>query len=98
MNYEIGMSKLLIKNYINSEIKYFAYPNGMHGRRERDCVKEHGYKAAFGTDPEYIKNGESIDIFNIPRFEISDNVSLKENICRLTGVWYSFNINKRDNA
>jgi hypothetical protein len=40
----------------------------------------------------------NINIYNIPRFEISDDVSLNENICRLTGVWYSLNLSKRDNA
>jgi peptidoglycan/xylan/chitin deacetylase (PgdA/CDA1 family) len=98
MSYEIGESKFIIESNIKNEIKYFAYPNGKHRKREIQCVEYYGYKAAFGTDPEYIKNGKLINKFNIPRFEISDNVSFLENICRLTGVWYSLKINKRDNA
>jgi peptidoglycan/xylan/chitin deacetylase (PgdA/CDA1 family) len=98
MNYEIGKSKLLIECNLNSEIKYFAYPNGIHRNREMNSVKYSGYRAAFGTDPEYIKKGDSKNLFNIPRFEISDSASFLENICRLTGVWYSLNINKKDNA
>jgi peptidoglycan/xylan/chitin deacetylase (PgdA/CDA1 family) len=96
--FEIGMSKIIIEKNINNRIKYFAYPNGRHNKREMDTAKINEYEAAFGTDPEYIMVNKSINLYNIPRFEISDNVSLMENICRLTGVWYYLNISKRDNA
>ena len=98
LEFEIGESKAILEELIKNKVKYFAYPNGKHRKREMDCVKKNGYEAAFGTDPDFIMMNKSIDLFNIPRFEISDNVSLKENICRLTGVWYSLNLSKQDNA
>jgi peptidoglycan/xylan/chitin deacetylase (PgdA/CDA1 family) len=98
MKFEIGESKKRLEKLLNNTIKYFAYPNGIHSERETDCVKSNGYEAGFGTDPDYIMKDSNINIYNIPRFEISDDVSLNENICRLTGVWYSLNLSKRDNA
>ena len=98
LQFEIGYSKKMLEKIIDKTIKYFAYPNGRHSKREIDCVEKNGYKAAFGTDPDYILKRNNINMFNIPRFEISDNVSLKENICRMTGVWYSLKLGKRDNA
>jgi peptidoglycan/xylan/chitin deacetylase (PgdA/CDA1 family) len=98
MQFEIGESKKMLEKMLNNTIKYFAYPNGRHSKREMDCVESNGYEAAFGTDPDYIMKDANINIFNIPRFEISDDVSMNENICRMTGVWYSLNLSKRDNA
>jgi hypothetical protein len=98
MQFEIGESKKMLEKMLNNTIKYFAYPNGRHSKREMDCVESNGYEAAFGTDPDYIMKDANINIFNIPRFEISDDVSMNENICRMTGVWYSLKLSKRDNA
>ena len=98
LEFEIGESKTILEELIKSKVKYFAYPNGKHRKREMDCVKKIGYEAAFGTDPDYIMTTDPINLFNIPRFEIRDDASLRENICRLTGVWYRSNLSKRDNA
>ena len=98
LDFEIGKSREKLTNIINKEIRYFAYTNGIFKKREKDKVKQFGYRAGFGTNPELIVKESAINLYDIPRLEISDDMSMMENICRATGVWYSLNISKKDNA
>lgn len=87
-SYEIKCSKEELEKIINKPVKYFAYPNGNYGLREIEILKDNGYTAAFSTITDYIKINSIDKIFQYPRFEILDNVSFAENICRITGVWF----------
>ncbi len=86
--YEISESKKKLSNWINKPVKYFAYPNGNYSEREKKYLKECGYELSFTTKPDYIKQELRPKPFEIPRFDILENVSLLENICRATGVWF----------
>lgn len=98
LDLEIGESKIMIENILNKKITFFAYPNGCYRSREIKKVKSFNYKAAFTTQPDYIKTNGITDPYEIPRFEISDDASFEENICRATGIWYKLKLSKRDNA
>lgn len=87
-SYEIKSSKEELEKIINKPVKYFAYPNGNYGLREIEILKDNGYTAAFSTITDYIKISSIDKTFQYPRFEILENVSFAENICRITGVWF----------
>lgn len=85
---EITISKISLEKILNTPIMHFAYPNGSYSEREVNYLKECGYKMAFTTKPEYIKIDSMPDLFEIPRFDVLENVSFLENICRMTGIWF----------
>ena len=85
---EITDSKISLEKILNTPIIHFAYPNGNYSEREIGYLKECGYKMAFTTNPEYIKIDAMPDLFEIPRFDVLENVSYLENICRMTGIWF----------
>lgn len=85
--YELSDSKRILTDWIDKTIKYFAYPNGSYTDREIIYLKKCGYKMSFTTMPDYIR--KTIDcVYEIPRFDIIENVSKLENICRATGIWF----------
>jgi peptidoglycan/xylan/chitin deacetylase (PgdA/CDA1 family) len=86
--YEISNSKKQLEKILNKPIKYFAYPNGCYGKREMKFLENNDYDIAFSTTTEYLKENDLWNRYQYPRFEILENVSFAENICRLTGVWF----------
>lgn len=86
--FEISESKEIISNWINKPVKYFAYPNGNYSDREINYLKQSKYELAFTTVPRYIERNGKTDQYSIPRFDVLENVSLIENLCRATGVWF----------
>ena len=42
---------------------------------------------AFSTVADYITQENIGALYKLPRFEVIEHASLKENICRMTGVW-----------
>ncbi|RGP39560.1 hypothetical protein BPTFM16_02796 [Altererythrobacter insulae] len=67
---EIRKSKNTLEKIINSEVKYFAYPNGKFGRdfnnTHKTMVKELGFEAALATDIGLVNS--STDLMCLPRF------------------------------
>jgi len=67
---DIKKSKDTLEQIINSEVKYFAYPNGKFGRdfenTHKKMVKELGFEAALTTDVGIVSS--SSDLMSIPRF------------------------------
>jgi len=51
-------------------------------------LKQAGYTLAFTTEPKYIDNKNTINIYQVPRFGVVDNIPFTENLCRMTGIWY----------
>lgn len=93
--YEIIQSKKTIEQWINKEVKHFAYPNGNFTIRETELLKNNGYSIAFSTEQEYLTKQNLKDNYNLPRLIMVENTSFKENICRMMGVWpVSHNKNK----
>lgn len=88
---EIAGSKLILEKWLDREIHSFSYPNGDFGNREINLLNKAGYQLGFSTIPALINMHQYNNLFTIPRFEVLDNASLNENICRMTGVWYKIN-------
>ncbi|HET9843771.1 MAG TPA: polysaccharide deacetylase family protein [Gammaproteobacteria bacterium] len=67
---EIKASKNYLQNIIQSEIQWFAYPNGKwqqdFDQKHCEMVKNLGFMGAFTTDRAYAKR--AMDPFRIPRF------------------------------
>lgn len=85
---EISQSKSILDAIIPTPVDRFSFPNGDYTNREVDLLKKHGYQLAFTTKPAFIKPNLGLDLFRLPRFEVLDNASLEENICRMMGVWF----------
>jgi hypothetical protein len=92
---EIIESKNVLEKWINHPITSFAYPNGNYSTREIDILKENGYEIAFSTQQKYLANHYPINMYAIPRFDVLEEVSFAENICRMTGVWFYRKSKKR---
>lgn len=85
---EISQSAQIIQSWVNYPVTHFAYPNGNYTEREIAYLKVSGYQTAFTTHPKYITKESIEKPFEIPRFDILENVSFAENICRMTGIWF----------
>ena len=85
---EILNSKRILEDWINKPIQFFAYPNGNYTEREVNTLKSTGFQMAFTTKPEYVTLNSFKSPFEIPRFDVLENVSFAENIIRMTGVWF----------
>jgi len=94
--FEIKESKSKLEHLLGSNVESFAYPNGDFSLREVNLLKKLGYKIAFTTVPHYISISNIYDSYTLPRFEILENCSLAENICRMTGVWYDIKLFKHN--
>ncbi len=88
VEYELKESKNILEKWINKPIKSFAYPNGEFKEREIEILKRNGYEIAFSTKQKYLTTDNRNQRFSIPRFDVLENVSFTENICRMTGVWF----------
>jgi poly-beta-1,6-N-acetyl-D-glucosamine N-deacetylase len=88
--HEIAYSKNKIETWISKPVRYFSYPNGDYSKREIDIVQRAGYALALTTETDYLTKDRLQQHYTLPRFEILDNASLSENICRMTGVWQKY--------
>lgn len=85
--YEITQSKKVIEEWIEKDIKHFAYPNGDFSNREISILKRAGYTLAFCTDQTYLTRQNITQLYKLPRRLMVENASFEENICRMIGVW-----------
>lgn len=86
---EITESRQVLESWLGKPVQHFAYPNGEFGEREIKFLKESGYKTAFTTIPQYLTAEHFENPFTLPRFDVLENISFTENICRMTGVWFN---------
>jgi len=86
---EIKDSKTTLQNWILIEVHFFAYPYGLFTQRDINYLHHSGYDAAFTTVPVYITPENRHNLFELPRFDVLENISFKENICRMTGLWFN---------
>jgi peptidoglycan/xylan/chitin deacetylase (PgdA/CDA1 family) len=86
--FEINNSKQKLEDWLQKPVTSFAYPNGMYNEREKENLKDAGYTIAFNTIPGYVTKETLNSPFDIPRFDVLENVSLLENYCRMTGIWF----------
>jgi len=75
--YEVCNSISDLSDILNTQIKYFAYPNGIpemdFNAREEVFLKDAGINLAFSTVSKNLSRTDSFT--RIPRFQISDNES-----------------------
>lgn len=93
-SFEISESRKILQQWLLKDVNHFAYPNGEYTDREINFLKESGYKTAFTTKPQYITADNFANMYTLPRFDVLEEVSFAENICRMTGAWFkkpSFN-------
>ncbi len=88
VKHELTESKNILEKWLEKPIKSFAYPNGEYRAREIEILKESGYEIAFSTKQQYLTTENRNQNYSIPRFDVLENVSFTENICRMTGVWF----------
>jgi peptidoglycan/xylan/chitin deacetylase (PgdA/CDA1 family) len=88
-HYEIQESKKILEKWTGKPINFFAYPNGNYSEIEINALKLNDFEMAFTTKPEYISSNSFKSPFEIPRFDVLENVSFAENIIRMTGVWFA---------
>jgi len=84
---EIYISKVQLEIALGRKIKGFAYPNGAYAQREISLLEKYGYEYAFTTRSAFLTPQDLQYRFELPRFEVLDQVSFAENICRIAGVW-----------
>jgi len=89
--FEIKESKRKLENILKTQVDHFAYPNGDFSLREVNYLKNNGYSLAFSTIPKYLTKENIVDRYTLPRFELLENASFAENICRMTGIWFANN-------
>ena len=89
--YEITESKRKLESILKTQVDQFAYPNGDFSLREVNYLKKNGYSLAFSTIPKYLTKENITDRYTLPRFEMLEDASFAENICRMTGIWFTNN-------
>jgi peptidoglycan/xylan/chitin deacetylase (PgdA/CDA1 family) len=87
--FEIVESKRILEQWLGRKVTHFAYPNGNYSEREVRILKEAGYDIAFSTSPKYITRETVSNIYTVPRFDVLEDISFTENICRMTGIWFN---------
>jgi len=87
--YELTESKHKLESWLNKKVDHFAYPNGEFRQREIDLLKKSGYTLAFTTVPDYLTPESLQKPFELPRFDVLEDISFAENICRMTGAWFN---------
>lgn len=88
--YEVEESRAKLQEWTNNPIHYFAYPNGDYSSRETRLLEDSGYKLAFAVRADYLTESALRNRYELPRFEVVEQVSFAETICRMTGVWEPF--------
>jgi peptidoglycan/xylan/chitin deacetylase (PgdA/CDA1 family) len=86
---EITESRIELEKWLGMPVMCFSYPNGLYGQREKEFVRAAGYRMAFTTERKYMERNVPQDLLELPRFDLLEHVSFSENICRMTGVWFS---------
>jgi peptidoglycan/xylan/chitin deacetylase (PgdA/CDA1 family) len=86
--HEITDSKSKLTAWTGKPILDFAYPNGSYSQREIEHLKIAGYRMAFTTEPGFITQHNMKNIYALPRFDVLEDVSYRENICRMSGAWF----------
>jgi peptidoglycan/xylan/chitin deacetylase (PgdA/CDA1 family) len=87
--FEINFSKTKLEQILDTRVDGFAYPNGDFTVREINYLQKSGYKLAFTTKPNLINQNNIRDLYTLPRFNMLEDASIAENICRMTGVWFA---------
>ncbi len=88
---EITESKLILEKWLHKDVNSFAYPFGNYNDKEIELLKKANYNLSFSTKSEYLTKECANILYSLPRFEVADNDSYLESICKMTGTWYEIN-------
>lgn len=65
---EVAVAKIQLADILGQEVRYFAYPYGAHGNREREAVIKAGYEAACSTRSGY--TNVMSDLLSLRRIDV----------------------------
>lgn len=89
---EIRESISELESLLGTKVLNFAYPNGKYkedfSEREMSILQENGIKLAFSTEGRHIKKGVDIDVYRIPRMQLSKGKNLFITLKLLMGEKY----------
>lgn len=78
LNYELGESKKVLEQNLNTKVDFFAYPGGANSKLADSLVLQNGYLAAF-TTVHQVYQKEPIDFSRVPRIHVDDEMPSFEN-------------------
>ena len=91
LEYEINNCKLKLTSMVGDKyINTISYPNGDFDERVKNIVVANKLIAGFSTVPKAIN--ESVDLFEIPRLGVVDNLPFSENVLHAVGIWQPITI------
>lgn len=71
---EIIRSKQELEAILHQEVRFFAYPNGVHSQREINLVRQAGYAYALGVIPrKHTVVTKYHTRYSLPRFNLTDD-------------------------
>ena len=76
LQHEIASARIGLADILGQDVRYFAYPYGSHGSREREVVIKAGYEAACSTRSGY--NNVQSDLFSLRRIDIYGTDTLQQ--------------------
>lgn len=82
---EVELSKKILEDKLDVEIKTFCYPYGDYDERIMDAVKEAGYKLAFSVDSGHIKRGDNL--YNLKRLHMRYNTNVFRLLLKLSSLY-----------
>lgn len=86
LNKEIKDCYDYLKNNVNQESYFFAYPDGRFDSKVRRIVKKNGFEAAFSTKYGFIDMTKD-DVFSLKRIGIYDDASSEKALLQACGLW-----------
>ncbi|HEX4996603.1 MAG TPA: polysaccharide deacetylase family protein [Terriglobia bacterium] len=88
LRFEIGASKRDLEHWLDTPVTCFSYPEGRYDGRERDPLRDFGFRMAATTEPRFIDR--NTDPMLVPRFCVPDEVTFAEAVCNMIGIWRPF--------
>ncbi len=76
-NQDTNKSEKVLDKLFGHYQPYYTYPYGLYNEKLLNVLKEHGYIAAYGVAGEPVRLNH-VNIFNIPRYEITTHTTMKE--------------------
>lgn len=92
---ELMESRRLIRQFLNKDVDYLAYPNGSYDKDTIELAEKSGYRLGLTTNPGDI-DIETVNPYTIPRNALYDNGGYFENISKILGIWQKIIFNEID--
>lgn len=84
---EIHEAARRIRKWTDQETELFCYPNGDWNAQTQDVLDRNGVKAALLVTFSLWDPRTDQDPLRLPRVVLYDDVTYRENICRVLGIW-----------